>query len=298
MKFKLFQIATLLAFVTSIVYMAQTPNGYGHDASEHPPEFYVDDNGDYAGTKPTGPDGETYKDPRVDRDYSGSSGNGTESASSWALRYYASGLINGNHSADDEPEMVYGARVDLSASAGNSSCSGSAMPSLTDDMGLTADHTGWSGRGRIVLEISGKEGAHFQIPDILMTIPPRVVYHCVFSKDVDESKYDTGPKDIRIEVSATVITESDSTEISAEVSYGSAKVSGKRTGSVSKSSTGVYSYPTGIEASLTVSAWNRAWNVDSQLDKSANVSGNLGEPIEPDSIYAVFEGEHESYLWW
>ena len=155
-------------------------------------------------------------------------------------------------------------------------------------MGLTADHTGWSGRGQIVLTIPEKKDAHY-----LVIIP------ITFCKkiDVEESKYDTGPQNVRIEVSDTVITTTDSQEISAEVSVGPAKVSGKWTGSVSKSSTGVYSYPTGIEASLTVGFWLHVGGVESQLDKSADVSGNLGPAIAPDSIYASFPGEDHDYCW-
>ena len=94
MKFQLIQLTTLIIFVMSLVYMAQTQDVYGHDPSNHPPEFYVDCTyGVYDGTEQTS----NNQDPRAYTDYSDSSGNGTASASSWYLRYYASGVINGNH---------------------------------------------------------------------------------------------------------------------------------------------------------------------------------------------------------
>ena len=287
MKFKRIPLTTLLFFLMSVVYLGHTKNVYGHDPSNHPPNFYVDCTyGRYDGVHKTNDN----QDPRVDTDYSDSSGNGTASASSWFLRYHASGVINGGH-RDNRPkdsEMIYGARVDLSASAGSSSCSGSFTPSLTNDMGLNADHAGWSGTVAIELTISGKQDAHYEVP--ISQLPSGLRYICT-KTDVDESKYDTGPQDVRIEVSDTIITDNFPREISAETSYGPAKASAKRTGSVTKFSTSVYAYPTAIDASLSVDFWSRVGGVESQLDKSANASGNLGSAIEPDSIYASFDGE-------
>lgn len=281
MKFKLIQFATLLAFVMSIIFLAHTPNGFGHGASEHPPEFYVSYwTGSYVGTSPT----HMYDvDPRSYTSYSGSSGNGTESASSWALKYYASGLISGDHADDNEIEMVYGAEVSLSASAGSSSCSGSVSPGLTDHMGLTASHEGWSGRGQIVLTISGKEDAHY------LVTAPIIFYKKV---DVEESKYDTGDQNIDIQVQSTNITNTESVAITGTVSYGPASGSASLTTSAAVEREGViYAYTTGITASLPVGFWLRLGGVEDQLTKSADVSGNLGSPIEPSSISASFNGE-------
>ncbi len=280
MKFKLVQFTILLVFVMSIIFLAHTPNGFGHGASEHPPEFYVSYwTGSYVGTTPT----HMYDvDPRSYTSYSGSSGNGTESASSWALKYYASGLISGDHADDKEIEMVYGAEVNLSASAGTSSCSGSVSPGITDHMGLTASHEGWSGRGQIVLTISEKKDALYLAP--LVWIYTRI--------DVKESKFDTGPEDIRIEVQSTNITNTESVAITGTVSYGPASGSASLTTSAAVEREGVlYAYTTGITASLPVSFWLIAGAVDSQLTKSASVSGNLGGTIEPSSIDAEFNGK-------
>ena len=147
MKFQLLLLTTLIIFVISLVYLEQTQNVDGHDPSNHPPNFYVDCTlGAYDSVEKTNDN----QDPRVYTDYSDSSGSGTTSASSWYLKYYASGVINGGHTYRDDSEMVYGARVSLSASAGNSSCSGSFSPSLTQDMGLNEDHTRWTGTSKIV----------------------------------------------------------------------------------------------------------------------------------------------------
>ena len=164
MKFKLVQFATLLIFVMSVVYMGQVPNVFAGEVSTHPPEFYVDDKGTNQGGNATGPNGQKYKDPRIHSKYKDSDGNGTDSASSWLVQYEASGLINGGHKEgrDNAAEQVYGVRVDLSASAGNSSCSASSIPSLTDDVGLTADNPGWSGHGRVILTINQNKNAHMR----------------------------------------------------------------------------------------------------------------------------------------
>lgn len=285
MKFKLVQFTILLVFVISILIIAHTPSGFGHDPSEHPPEFYVDYwTGSYVGTSQT----HMYAvDPRSFSDYSGISGNDTESASSWSMRYYPSGLINGDHKFDDDSEMVYAATVSLSASAGNSSCSGSVSPSLTQDMGLYPGHAGWSGTGTVDLEIQGKDNAHYMTKNYFGVMPD---YYCS-EVDVPISEYATGALDVRIEVSDSEITKSSKTEITTETTYGGAKLSATWTGSVSRSSKGIYSYPAGIDVSLTVDFWYRLGQVDKQLTKTANVTGNLGAGISPTSIKAEFDGQ-------
>ena len=121
MPFKFIRFITLLIFVMSLVYVGQTQDVYGHEPYLHPPQFHVSS---WDGKPLANMDDDPCAlDPRDYRDYSDSSGNGTESASSWALRYYGSSLISGKHDSDDEVNLVFGARVDLSASAGNSSCS-------------------------------------------------------------------------------------------------------------------------------------------------------------------------------
>ena len=285
MKFKLVQFAILLALVMSVIYMAQTPNGYGHSADQHDPQFYVDDEGEDAGTEEEiGLSEEKYNDPRKDRDYDDSSGNGTESASSWDLRYYASGVINGNHASNDEVEQVYGVKVNLSASAGNSSCSASVTPSLTQDKGLSTPHGGWAGNGSIILQIYKNDNAHRVVP---VTFYGITAYICV-PGIVNGSTLETGDQNIEISVSDTRLTEMQSKELSIQLSEGPASVSGKWTGSVSQSHKDVYSYPVGIQAKLTCDFWARYWKQHYQQDKQADVEGNLGGPLEPKAITAVF----------
>jgi len=298
MTAKLVQLITLFALALSVVYMAQVPNSFGHDPSNHPPEFYVDEGGNYAGVQRT----DSNYDPRDDNDYKDSFGNGSESASSWALRYYASGEINGGHNEDNhdennDAEMVYGARVDLSASAGNSSCSGSVTPSLTDDMGLTSKNPGWSGHGKVVLNIEDNPEAHYMISAVtiptggpILEIP---VYRCV-PVNVEGTSYDSGWKNIEIQVSDATIQDKKSGGISGEVSYGPAKVSGSYTQGTDITRKEVHAYAYGVEFSLGFRWWQTIKSsVASQLDKTATASGNLGPSIAPDSISATFEGEHD-----
>lgn len=280
MKFKLIQFGILLVIVMSIVYIRQVPNVYGHGTSEHLPEFYVDAwTGKYAGTRPTHM---YHVDPRIASYYSKSSGNGTESASSWALRYYPSGVISGDHKSDIEIEMIYGAKVDLSASAGNSSCSGSVSPSVTDDMGLTPDHEGWSGHGRVNLTIPRKSVVFFNV------IKSKAII-------VGESKRDTLWVNIGITVQPTKETNTQSGEITAGISHGPADASASWEHSTSVEKEGLYAYPKVISASLSVPFWLKIGLVHYQLDKSAIVDGNLSSPVEPSEITALFTPFYDSY---
>lgn len=288
MKIKWIRLTTLLIFVMSVVYLGHVQNSFGLEVSEHPPEFYVDDNGESQGGKKEGPNGEEYKDPREYPTYSGSSGNGTESASSWKMVYEASGLINGGHK-ENHPEhknkaaeMVYGVRVDLSASAGNSSCSGSAMPGLTDDMGLTADNPGWSGSGRIELLISEKKDAHR-----IRRVWWPVYFEWCQKIDVEESGLDTKQQDIEIRVQKTTITDKKSGGIEGGLSWGPASVSATWSTGSDVAREGLHAYAAGISATLTSSEHS---SVNPQLDKTADAEGDLGEEIRPDPIQAVFDG--------
>ena len=289
MKFKLIQITGLLIFVMSIVYIAQTPVGYGHSEDQHPPEFYVDKDGTNKGAEKIGPDGKKRKDPRIDDEYSDSSGNGTESASSWKMVYYASGQINGGHKKDKDAEQVYGARVDLSASAGNSSCSGSAAPSLTDDMGLTGDNPGWSGNAQIILTIKAKDDAHLRKRMWLGT-----GFHewCTLV-NVQEAKLDTEQQNIGIQVQETTITSKKSGTIGAALGYGPASISATWSSGSDVAREGVVcAYAFGIDAKLVSTAHE---SVSPQLDKTAWVTGDLGEILKPANITAVYKGKHECY---
>lgn len=322
MKFKLIQFAILLAFVMTIVFMAQIPNGFGHSLGGshthmiHPPEFHVDPSGDSIGPVPC----PCSNDPRESehRDYKDSHGNGTGSATSWALRYYASPLYNGDggqvHTPADpnsavqkrnsakinaaratESQMVFGARVDLSASAGNSSCSGSVQPSLTDDMGLTSDLSGWSGQGNITLVISKKDDAHIRVAN---PFGMGFSYICV-PTDLEETIYNPGWQDIEIGVSDTKLTNKKTRGIEGALKGGPASLTAKWIVENSVEREGVvYAYPEGIEVTLRC-----PWGVilgdgASQQDKRSNVQGNLGTAITAPPICTVFKGKHECYSSW
>lgn len=290
MKFKFIRLATLLIFVMSVVYLGHVQNSFGHDVSSHPPEFYVDDDGTNQGANKNGPDGEIYKDPRTNPTYHDSDGNGTHTAFSWKMVYEASGLINGGH-IENHPEhknkaseMVFGVRVDLSASAGNSSCSGSASPSLTDDMGLSENNVpGWSGNAKIVISIPKKKDVHR-----LYTVWWPVYFIWCREIDVEKAGLDTKYRNIGIRVQKTTITDKKSGEISGELGYGPASISATWSSGTDVAREGIHAYSFGITATLTSTAHE---SVHFQLDKTTDVDGDLGAEIKPDPIQASFEGK-------
>ena len=285
MKSKFIQLATLFIFVMSVVYMVQTQNGYGHGASEHPPEFYVDPSGDPLTEDPD--DCPCARDPRDVSDYSGSNGNGTGSASSWALRYYASPIISGNHDSDDEVNLVFGARLDFTASAGITSCSGSATPSITMDLGLTTDYT-WGGPVRVLLIISDTKGHLPVIVEPLTNIPLVCMPVDLKGGTVDK----TG--EVKIRISDTDITDKQEGSIDVQLTSGSGSASGSYTVGSEVKRSEVHAYPYGFRCKLTPSFGTFAWILSHQMDKSAQTSGKM-DPVDPDSIYAKFDGNHFCY---
>ncbi len=287
MKFKMFQLAILLVFVVSIVFMAQSPNGFGHEAGEnhtnmdHDPEFWVhDDTGDSLGNDKDNP---KAVDPRLEdhRNYSDSDGDGTRNASSWGLRYYASPLLNGD-GGEDEPNMVFGARVDAKASAVECSCSASAIPKLTDDMGLTTAFDGWAGQAKIKLEFLERKGVWFTLP----------IFPLPVKRDLNGTTYDTGYTDIRIEVSDTEITDKKSGEFTAGIHEGPVSFSATyATGTDVKRVGVVHSYSYGIKASLSGNPIaDFAVNLSAKQSKTALSHGYLGK-IEAVKINASYTGK-------
>ena len=317
MKVKMFQLLGLFILVMSINFMTHIQKGFGHDLTgnhtnmSHPPEFYVD----YWTGKTYGSNTHMYLvDPRSFSTFSGSSGNGTGSASSWALEYYATSRYSGDGGKVDtpadpdnsvqkqrsdlvnkrrisEPEMIIAAKIDLSASAGNSSCSGSAQPYLTDDMGLNYDEfsTGWAGQAKLDLQIPAKEGVHELV--IIPNPEYGASYACVPRRNVTKSSYDPGWQDISIEISNTKLSKKTSKGIEASLSSGPATFSGHWTVENSVEKEGIYAYPTGIEVTLGVPFDWIILNRISQLDKSANVKGYIGRIHAPE-IDAKYSGSH------
>ncbi|RKU14280.1 hypothetical protein C6501_08405 [Candidatus Poribacteria bacterium] len=299
LKINALKISAILFFVVSIIYMAQTPQGFGHSPSSHNPNFYVNCNGDATNVDSTDPDGgkfgkdgEPLFDPRTLQSYKGSTGDREHDASSWARRYYASNVVTANHYDDIETEMIIGARLDLYVSAGANSVSGSVSPSLTDDGGINKSW-GWKGKGSLDLLISGSDNAHRVIYVPISLKPFRVFRYCQVIK-VKESKLQTGLKTIGIKIVDGSESETESDELSLELSEGPAKVNAKWSRSTTKVMEDVYAKITGINASLSGSALDDFFQVTEQLDKSATATGHLGEDvIDPDNISTWYTGKHD-----
>ncbi len=106
MKFKLFQIVTLLIFVVSIVFMTQTPNGFGGEPQEHPSAIYVNPKTGHRQTPPEDiePSELANWDPRgrsfPNRIICGTNGGESVNGRGW---YYEGGkLSNPQTHADNE----------------------------------------------------------------------------------------------------------------------------------------------------------------------------------------------------
>lgn len=168
MKFKLIQLATLLAFVMSVMYLAQAPDGFSHSGAQHDPIFKIDEKGKSVGN-------ETGDDPRwksFSEITSGTNGSNGVSARGWA---YRPGILNGGTSSMHDPadntlvnakQTIYTITLTGSASASSSNASASLIPGLGD---LSAHPvpkpspslTSYYGNGRINLNI----------PELLIHLP-------------------------------------------------------------------------------------------------------------------------------
>ena len=284
LKINALKLAAILFFVVSIIYMAQTPQGFGHTATLHPPNFYVNSNGDSTDVHRTDEAGNKFdesgnklNDPRIDYDYSDSTGSKIHNASSWARRYYASNVISANHAYDDESELIIGAKLELSVSAGCTTVSGSVSPTLTDDGGITTGWT-WYGKGSLTLRITRNANAHRIIRPLLSPF-----YYC-HVVEVEKSNLATGDKNIKIKIVDGSELETEGEELSLELSEGPAKVSAKWSRSKTKVMKDIYAKTTGINASLNCSFSDNHFGVSRQLDKSAEVTGNLGSATNPDDV--------------
>lgn len=267
MKFKLIQFGTLLVIVMSIVYMAQTQDGYGHDASDHEPQFYVNSSGEVLVEKTDSPN---PLDPRDDahNSYSDSSGNNTESASSWALRYYASPMISGGHESDDEINFVFGARLDVTASAGNTSCSGRITPDVTMNMGLTTDYF-WGGQGSIELKIVSTYAYTTDYsPEYYLGTHS---FYCPGGEILAKNN----TREIRIRVSNTDIKKKQDGTISVSLTTGKGSLHAEYTKGTEVTRKEVHAYPFGFSTKLEPTFWTRAGGLSNQMDKSAKTNAKL-----------------------
>ena len=293
LKMNALKISAILFFVVSIIYMAQTPHGFGHEASLHPPQFRMSSNAEpIQSDHPEYYDNVRSTDPRLGHVYGDSSGDNTTSASAWVKSYYASGVISGGHMKDEDNEMVYGVRIDLSASAGNSSVSGSIVPSLSQIGGIPVTHPGWFGTGQVKLNIHAKENAH-RISGYYQTIGDKKywVAYC-YDYDAAKSPLDTEVVYISIEITTGSESVTESGELSLGVTGGPATASAKWGKSKSQVRNGLYAIPTKIEASLTSHPWISYYWIDMQQDKDAYAKGEFGPELSTGPINAFFEGGH------
>ncbi len=294
LKINTLKISAILFFVMSIIYMAQTPQGFGHSPSQHDPQFRIGSNANpIQSDHPEYYDSRLSLDPRDGHVFGDISGNNTTSASSWVKTYYASGVINGNHLKDSDIEMVYGVRIDLAASAGNSSVSGSVSPSLSQIGGIPANHPGWFGSGQVKLNIHAKENAH-QICGYYQKIFGKTYWVAVcYDYDAPHSELDTDVQIIALEITTGSDSVTESGELNLGVSAGPATASGKWSKSKSQVRNGVYVIPTKIKASLTCDPWTSYYWIDMQQDKDGYVMGEFGPELSASPINVVFSGGHD-----
>ncbi len=279
----------------SIIYMAQTPQGFGHSPSQHNPNFYVNSNGDATDVDRTDANGNKLdvngtqlNDPRTIIDYSGSTGDKIHNASSWARRYYASNVVSANHANDSETELIIGAKIDLSVSAGCTSVSGSVSPSLTDNGGISTSWI-WRGKASLTLRIEKNENAH----SVLRHGRFPWIYYC-HEVVAEKSNVKTGLKNIGIKIVPGSESDTESNEFGLELSEGPAKVNAKWSRSKTKVISDIYSKITGISASLNSTAYYNYFYLSYQQVKTAKATGHLGESaIDPDDISTWYNPEHE-----
>ncbi len=312
LKMNTLKISAILLSVVSIVYLVQTPIGFGHDLGgdhtnlSHPPELYVNS---WTGETHLESTNMYIVDARLDPYPEDSSGNGDKSATSWALRFYASSLYNANggivavptppiteiqrqHVASlnaqrtTEPEQIFGVKLSLSASAGNSSCSASATPSVTDNKGLSTEYfaAGWSGNVDLKLSIP-EQTVTVLVPSLGRYGPYLRPMPLTFA-----GKYEPDLLNIEIDVSETVLTEKVTKAIGGAVAEGAAQLTAQFTVENTIEREGLYAYPTGIDATLDVPYWIVITQGAKQFTKDADIGGNLGN-IKPDHIYTTFPGE-------
>jgi len=157
MKRRFFECALLLGIVMSVMFLAQTPDGIGHSANMHDPQFDVDSSGNEVAQ------GEG-DDPRG-RSFWNSDGSviGYAWGEGWQ---YEGGLINGatedqtndpnnpGHPSDDKDQMIYVLQVRADCYAGGYSCRSEIKPSLSYVRALPPRRNTFGGWGSISLEFS------------------------------------------------------------------------------------------------------------------------------------------------
>ncbi len=159
MKRRFFECALLLGIVMSVMFLAQTPDGIGHDKSN-------EENG-----PPHKPPGHTHNsstnvdsdgnpvtsggcDPRGNH-YSGDCGIGSEHATAWGFRYYAGKYSPSPGDEDNATQNVFAVRVDAEASTGSNHARVTVTPGI-DQLRQFPDTSGnWQGSAEGSVSFSG-----------------------------------------------------------------------------------------------------------------------------------------------
>ncbi|RKU17163.1 hypothetical protein C6501_04480 [Candidatus Poribacteria bacterium] len=151
MKRRFFECALLLGIVMSVMFLAQTPDGIGHDASEgHKDESHTHNPSTNVDPETGEPVTSGGCDPRGNH-YSGKNGNiwnGYQHA--WGFRYGVGTYSTSPRGPDYDTENVWYLRVDAVASTGSMEASVSVTPSIYLEH-FDKKEASWQGsaRGRV-----------------------------------------------------------------------------------------------------------------------------------------------------
>ena len=281
MKIKLIQMVILMFLVMSVVFLAQTQNGYGgpivdaqgkpivHDPGTHDPEFYIDACG-YRKVSGTGEPRDRYFNAPI----CGTDGDEYVSEKGWYYR--GSGELSGTHNINPKnpkqpSEQVYRLNLVGEASANASNASGKLSPTMDFTDALPREFDSWGGTGHIHLTIT-------ELP-----------FHRVLSRSPccadTASKHEWKPTEdaeMAVNVHPTETIETKTSKVYAEGQYeGNGSFSGTFGGSYSnswseKQSGHLIGISYGIEAEIGYGWWGTYWNPEIRLqEKEAIVNGNI-----------------------
>lgn len=249
MKRRFVECVVLLGIVMSVMFLAQTQDGIGHDkppghtgSHTHDPSIRVDWNGNRVQSG--------GEDPR-DNTYIGGDGwlwsHGC--ASSWGKRYYGGNYTTNVNDRSKEKQNVYSLSIYASASADAFTCSASVSPSISG-LDFYPDSTGdWQGVGTISLSFNSFT---YHVPQYKWSWGKRIYLHCE-EEDVDSSacKPDPYTHQISVHVDTANITVKTSTSLDIGVSGEIVSASGNITnGSEVTFNNVLYARGFGIEATL------------------------------------------------
>ena len=151
MKRRFVECAILLGIVMSVMFLAQTQDGIGHDKASghtdsphtHDPSFRVNSDGTLASSGGCDPRGNLY---------SGVCGAFyNEYVASWGFRYYGGKYTTNTNNPADAKQNLYQIRVDATASASYYYCQAAVKPSITYLKFFPENDGFWQGTGTIHL---------------------------------------------------------------------------------------------------------------------------------------------------